>query len=239
MRIRDDRVFYTDPEPPDGGAGRPHLHGHRRTLAESASWPDADATLTATDDRYGRVRVDAWHDLHPKLDRRGHWKDEEIIPIVRGTIVRVDVEHLPKPTSRSKKILWLWIAGPDVDLDLCWRAYLRRFDAHLPVLQEHPGLDRPFTVYSRTGRPVDLDHHRRLHPAPPGPHSRRRPPSALGAPTTTPPALPGPHPAQISPTSATLIPVASAPKSRTPGPGRPRGTKTGRRTRYPALKTAA
>ena len=35
----------------------------------------------------------------------------------------------PKPTSRTKKTLWLWWSGPGApDLDLCWRAYLRRFD---------------------------------------------------------------------------------------------------------------
>ena len=45
-----------------------------------------------------------------------------------GTVIRVDVEHLPKPTSRTKKTLWLWAAGPGLDLDICWRAYLRRFD---------------------------------------------------------------------------------------------------------------
>ena len=46
-----------------------------------------------------------------------------------GTVIRVDVEHLPKPTARTKKTLWLWAAGPGpIDLDTCWRAYLRRFD---------------------------------------------------------------------------------------------------------------
>ncbi len=46
-----------------------------------------------------------------------------------GTVIRVEVEHLPKPTARAKKTLWLWWSGPGVpDLDVCWRAYLRRFD---------------------------------------------------------------------------------------------------------------
>ena len=47
---------------------------------------------------------------------------------MRATVIRVDVERLPKPTSRTKKTLWLWAAGPGFDLDICWRAYLRRFD---------------------------------------------------------------------------------------------------------------
>jgi hypothetical protein len=74
------------------------------------------------------VRVSTWHGLHPKLGRRGHWTDHDQPPIVPGTVVRVDVEHLPKPTSRTKKTLWLWAAGPALDLEVCWRAYLRRFD---------------------------------------------------------------------------------------------------------------
>jgi len=50
---------------------------------------------------------------------------------VPRTIIRVEVEHLPTPTSRAKKTLWLWWAGPaghSPDLDLCWCAYIRRFD---------------------------------------------------------------------------------------------------------------
>jgi hypothetical protein len=74
------------------------------------------------------VRVTAWRGLHPRLGRRGHWTDHDQPPIVRGTVLRVEVEHLPKPTSRTKKTLWLWLAGPDPELETCWRAYLRRFD---------------------------------------------------------------------------------------------------------------
>ena len=129
VRIRDDRVFYTDPDPaPAGGRGRPRRHGHRIKLTDPDSWPTPDAHLTSTDDRYGTVRVTAWRGLHPRLGRRGHWTDHDQPPIVRGTVLRVEVQHLPKPTSRTKKTLWLWVAGPDPELETCWRAYLRRFD---------------------------------------------------------------------------------------------------------------
>ena len=48
---------------------------------------------------------------------------------MKGTVIRVEVEHLPKPTARTKKTLWLLWSGPRTpDLDLCWRSYLRRFD---------------------------------------------------------------------------------------------------------------
>jgi hypothetical protein len=47
---------------------------------------------------------------------------------VRGTIIRVAVERVPAKT-RPPKVLWLWWAGPgELDLDLAWRAYIRRFD---------------------------------------------------------------------------------------------------------------
>jgi hypothetical protein len=132
IRIRDDRVFYTDPsEPEPGTTGRPRRHGDRRGCAEPESWPPPDVELRTSDDRYGTVHVAAWHHLHPKLGCRGRWADFEAPPIVSGTVVRVDVQHLPKPTSRTKKTLWLWVAagaGAEPDLDVCWRAYLRRFD---------------------------------------------------------------------------------------------------------------
>ena len=44
------------------------------------------------------------------------------------TILRVQVERVPAKT-RPPKVLWLWWAGPgSCDLDLAWRAYVRRFD---------------------------------------------------------------------------------------------------------------
>jgi len=129
VRIRDDRVFYTDPTPTTAGAiGRPRRHGHRRGCADPNTWPTPDVESTTTDSRYGTVKVSAWHGLHPKLGHRGHWADHDQSPIVAGTVIRVDVQHLPKPTSGTKKTLWLWAAGPGFDLDICWRAYLRRFD---------------------------------------------------------------------------------------------------------------
>ena len=44
-------------------------------------------------------------------------------------MIRVDVEHLPKPTSRSKKMIWLfWSGAGEPNLDKYWRAYLCRLD---------------------------------------------------------------------------------------------------------------
>jgi hypothetical protein len=49
---------------------------------------------------------------------------------VRGTIIRMQVQRVPART-RPPKVLWLWWAGPEglqLNLDLAWRAYVRRFD---------------------------------------------------------------------------------------------------------------
>jgi len=116
VRIREDRVFHTDPTPPAPGTrGRPRRHGQRVKLTDPDTWPAPDHQSVATDDRYGTVTVTAWHGLHPKLGRRGHWANHKEPPIVKGTVIRVQVQHLPKPTSRTKKTLWLWVAGPEPD----------------------------------------------------------------------------------------------------------------------------
>ena len=89
-----------------------------------------DPELRTEDHRYGKVRVRVWHGLHPRLSGRGRWgKGEGAPPIVRGSVIRVDVEHLPKTRRRKNKTLWLWWSGPgEPDLELCFRAYLHRFD---------------------------------------------------------------------------------------------------------------
>lgn len=120
VRVRDDRVFFTSPGPREPGSQR----------ADPASWQAAPGAgqLACTDDRYGTVTVSAWGGVHPKLAHRGHWAGMDIVPIVPGAVIRVHVHHLPKPTTRAKKTLWLWWSGPAgtvvPDLDTCWRAYI-------------------------------------------------------------------------------------------------------------------
>ena len=245
-RIRDDRVFYTDPPPranrPPGTGGRPPRHGKRFKCSDPKTWAPPPDRLVANDPRYGQVTVTAWHDMHPRLGGRGHWTDHDALPIVKGSIIRVDVEHLPKPTSRAKKTLWLWWSGDGVpDLDLCSRAYLRRFDIEhgfrfvkgtlgwtTPSLRTPEQADRwtwlVLAAYTQLRLARGLVQDLRL------PWERPR------------------TPAQITPARvrrwfrrlrATLGTPASPPKSTTPGPGRPKGTRRPPRTRYPAVKKAA
>jgi len=129
VRLRSDRCFYADPPPrPAGSTGRPRRHGAKFNCADAATWPTPTATLVTSDDQYGAVTVQAWAGLHPKQQRHPGYGSRGPRPIVRGTVIRVQVERVPART-RPPKVLWLWWAGPDqLDLDLAWRAYIRRFD---------------------------------------------------------------------------------------------------------------
>jgi hypothetical protein len=129
VRLRSDRCFYADPPPPPPGkTGRPRRHGAKFNCADPTTWPAPTATLVCEDDQYGTVTVAAWAGLHPKQQRHPGHGTRGPRPIVRGTIIRVQVERVPAKT-RPPKVLWLWWAAPgELDLDLAWRAYIRRFD---------------------------------------------------------------------------------------------------------------
>jgi len=242
VRIKSDRVFYDDPRPRRAPTkGRPPRHGRRFKLSDTRSAPRPDTQIQLGDRRYGTVRVRAWHHRHPKLAARGRWAGSET-PIIRGSVIRVDVEHLPNPVGRTKKTLWLWWSGAgEPDLELCFRAYLRRFDIEhayrfvkntlgwtSPSLQTPEQADRwtwiviaAYTQLRLARHLVDdlrLPWERRLDPARLTPARVRRGFRRL---------------------RATLGTPASPPKSDTPGPGRPKGTRTGPLKRYPVVKKTA
>jgi hypothetical protein len=242
VRIASTRVFHPDPEPSHGTVGRPRRHGERFMLSQEETWPTPDSALSTTVPRYGKVKVTAWHNLHPKLHGRGRWRDCDEPPIVKGSVIRVEVEHLPKPTGRIKKTLWLWWSGDgQPDLDLCWRAYLRRFDIEhtfrfmkgtmgwtTPSLQMPEQADRwswlVLAAYTQLRLARGLVDDLRL------PWERPCDPNKL-------------TPARVRRgfrrLRATLGTPAHPPKSSTPGPGRPKGTLKPPRKRYPAIKKAA
>jgi hypothetical protein len=148
VRLRSDRCFYADPPPPPPGKiGRPRRHGAKFNCADPATWPAPTTTHVATDDQYGTVTVQAWAGLHPKQQRHPGHGSRGPRPIVRGTIIRVQVERVPART-RPPKVLWLWWAGPEglqLDLDRAWRAYVRRFDLEIvctQVTKPRPGAAR-------------------------------------------------------------------------------------------------
>jgi hypothetical protein len=186
VRLRSDRCFYADPPPRlPGAGGRPRRHGAKFNCADPTTWPAPTATLVCEDDQYGSVTVQAWAGLHPKQQRHPGHGTGGPRPIVRGTIIRVQVERVPA-TTRPPKVLWLWWAGPkglQLDLDLAWRAYIRRFDL------EHTVRFCKQTLGWTTPRPrhpeqADLAGAGRLCPAAPGPPGRRRSAAAVGAAAT-------------------------------------------------------
>jgi len=243
VRIRGDRVFYRDPPVrQEGTSGRPRRHGRRLKLSDGRTLGRPDAQFNTTDPRYGTVRVRAWHQVHPRIIGRGRWAGEELPPIVRGSVLRVDVEHLPRPDGRAKKTLWLWWGGDgEPDLDLCFRAYLRRFDLeHTYRFSKNtlgwttPSLCTPEQADRWTW--IVLAALTQLRLARGLVDDLRLPwERPLGAAKLT--------PARVRRgfrrLRATIGTPASPPKSDRAGPGRPKGTVTGPRQRYPVIKKSA
>jgi DDE superfamily endonuclease len=239
VRLRADRCFYADPPPrPPGAGGRPRRHGAKFAFADPATWPAPTTTLVCQDDQYGTVTVAAWSGLHPKQHRHPGHGTGRPRPIVRGTILRVQVQRVPART-RPPKVLWLWWAGPgQLDLDLAWRAYTRRFDLEHTVRfakqtlgwttprLRHPAQAERWTwlvlagyTQLRLARQVACD--QRL------PWERPRPPGKL-SPYRVRRGFPRLLCALGSP--------AAAPKPSGRSPGRPKGRCSGPATRHPAIK---
>jgi hypothetical protein len=135
VRIAGDRVFYDGrPGPRKPGPGRKGVHGNRFELAAAEQSRRPDQVLVVPDTtNYGKVEVRAWHGMHQKVQRTGYFErmQPELftrLPIIEGTVIEVRVERLPDGRS-PHRTMWLWHSGPQApDLDVCWRAYLRRFD---------------------------------------------------------------------------------------------------------------
>jgi hypothetical protein len=243
VRLRAGRCFYADPPPavPSPQGGRPRQHGAKFACADPATWPPPSAEHLATDEQYGTVRVRAWAELHPKHHAHPGRATRKTRPIVRGTVVLVEVSRLPGQTRKPQE-LWLWWAGPGApDLDLLWRAYVRRFDLEhtLRFCKQSLGWTTP-----RVRHPEQADRwtwlvvaaYAQLHLARSWIADRRLPwerPLASGKLT----------PSRVRRALSALLPMvgtpAKAPKPCGRSPGRPRGSRSGRAIRYPALKKAA
>jgi hypothetical protein len=73
--------------------------------------------------------IRAWDRLHPRLTHRIAWAGHDgALPIIEGTVIRLQVERLP--SGAIPKPVWLWHSRTGLDLaeiDLAWQAFLRRF----------------------------------------------------------------------------------------------------------------
>jgi hypothetical protein len=252
VRLRSDRCFYADPPSPtecgtgpgtDGG--RPRRHGRKFECNSNnpASWPPPSTQHYCEDPQYGVVQVRAWCGLHPKTQNHPTRGTRGPRPICRGTLVLVEVSRLPGHT-RKPQVLWLWHSGPGADtpnLDLLWRAYVRRFDLEhtfrflkqtlnwtTPRVRLPEQADRwtwlvvgaytqlrlaRYCVFDRR-----LPWERKLKPTRLTPYRVRRGFSSLLVGLGTP---------------------AKVPKPCGRSPGRPKGHRSGHAPRYPAIKKVA
>jgi hypothetical protein len=241
VRLRSDRCFYADPPRRSPGVtGRPRRHGAKFNCADPATWPTPTATVATVDDQYGTVTVQAWAGLHPKQQRHPGHGSRGPRPIVRGTVIRVQVERVPART-RPPKVLWLWWAGPaglQLDLDLVWRAYIRRFDLEHTVrfAKQTLGWTTP-----RPRHPAQADRWTWLVVVG---YAQLRLARQVAGDQRLPWERPRPQP-RLSPVRVRrgfpqllvrLGSPASAPKPAGCPPGRPKGRCSGPAARYPAIK---
>jgi hypothetical protein len=239
VRLRSGRCFYADPPPAlPGRVGRPRRHGAKLDTSDPATWPAPTATLTVADTQYGQVSVQSWAGLHPKQQLHATRGTKQARPIVRGTLVRVQVSRLPART-RPPKVLWLWWHGQGrPDLDLLWRAYIRRFDLEhtLRFIKQTLGWTTP-----RVRHPEQADRWTWLIVAA---YTQLRLARARAADQRLPWERPRP-PGRLSPLRVRrgfpklLLSVgtpASGPKPCGRSPGRPKGHRSGPAPRHPAIK---
>ncbi|MDG9678948.1 transposase [Micromonospora sp. DH14] len=130
-RMRSDRVLRRAVPPRQPGTvGRPRRHGGEFVFGDPVTWGEPDAAPVADTRLYGTAWARAWDRLHPRLTHRSAWTDSaKVLPVIEGTVIRLEVEHLP--SGATPKPVWLWWSCVDAtpgDVDRLWQAFLRRFD---------------------------------------------------------------------------------------------------------------
>ena len=235
-RLRSDRVLHLPAPAPGRTTGRPARHGAEFRFADPTTWPEAEATTSTQTSRYGTAHASAWDRLHPRLAHRGAWADHPgPPPILEGTVIRLEVDHLPG--DRQPKPLWLWWSetGPaPMDVQRLWQMFLRRFDIEhtfrlfkqtlgwtAPKIRTPQAADRWTWMIVAVYTQLRLARHLA--------EDLRRPWERAAAPDRLTPARVRRGFPRIR---ATMPLQASAPKPSRPGPGRPAGSKNTRPTQH-------
>jgi DDE superfamily endonuclease len=234
-RIRADRVLrLPKPARVPGANGRPPKHGPEFALDKPDTWPAPQHHTTTETTRYGTAQACSWNRLHPRLTRRTCWIDHHgDLPVIEGTLIRLQVDHLPG--DRDPKPVWLWSSrtgATTTDIDRCWQSFLRRFDLEhtFRLFKQTLGWTRPKI---RTPDAADrwtwliIAAHTQLRLARPLAADLRRPWEKPAAPGRLTPARVRRGFRNIRPKTA--LP-AGAPKPSTAGPGRPPGSRNARPT---------
>jgi hypothetical protein len=235
-RIRSDRVLRL-PRPPrlPGTNGRPPKHGPEFALDKPNTWPEPQHTTTTVTTRYGTAKASSWDRLHPRLTHRTCWLDHDgDLPVMEGTLIRLQVEHLPG--DRDPKPVWLWSSAAGAtaaDVDRCWQSFLRRFDLEhtFRLFKQTLGWTTPKIRIPQAADRwtwIVIAAHTQLRLARPLADDLRRPWEKPAPPNRLTPARVRRGFRNLRARAA--LP-AGAPKPGKPGPGRPPGSKN----RRPAL----
>src|SRR5690348_17584788 len=229
-RLRSDRVLRLPKPPrPAGMTGRPPRHGPEIALDRPTTWPIPQHSTSTDTTRYGTAVATSWDRVHPRLTHRGCWLDHKgDLPIIEGTLIRLQVEHLPG--DRDPKPVWLWsstIGAAPADVDRWWQAFLRRFDLEhtFRLFKQTLGWTRPKIRASAAADRwtwLIIAAHTQLRLARPLVADLRRPWERPCVPNRLTPARVRRGFRNIRP--STPLP-ARAPKPSRPGPGRPPGSR--------------
>jgi hypothetical protein len=118
------------PPPTPATRGRPRRHGGEFVFGDPATWGEPDVSTHTETRLYGPAHVRAWNRLHPRLTHRTAWVAHTgHLPVLEGTLIRLDVARLP--SGAIPKPVWLWHSRIDQtvsEVDRLWQAFLRRFD---------------------------------------------------------------------------------------------------------------
>jgi hypothetical protein len=113
VRLRRNRCFYADPlEEQRALRGRPSTHGAKFVCNDPSTWPEPDVEHDEEDKGYGCVRVRAWRDLHARFQNHPGRGERKTKPVIRGTLVLLEVSKLPRET-REPRAFWLWWRVPE------------------------------------------------------------------------------------------------------------------------------
>ncbi|MGB9998724.1 NF041680 family putative transposase [Streptomyces pseudogriseolus] len=238
-RLHSDRIMLRDAGPARSGprGGRPRRHGGVLTLAKPDTWHTPDLTTTTDTSRYGTAEARAWDRMHPRLTHRGPWLDHahEELPILHGTLIRLEVDHLPG--DRDPKPVWLWSSANSAtpaDTDRWWQSFLRRFDLEhtFRLMKQTLGWTAPKIRHADTADLwtwLVIAAHTQLRLARPLTEDLRRPWERRTEPRRLTPARVRRGFRNVR---AAASRPATAPKPSRPSPGRPPGSRNKQRARH-------
>ena len=139
VRLRKDRVLYREPEEPaKKKRGRPRIHGERFAFKEADTWGTPDEVIELEDEKFGRVNLERWKNLHGKQDA------DVPFDILRAS-AHLEREKAPKPIWLAWQAPAKKPAGLELDAEMLWRAYVHRWPVEpgIRFRKQHLGWTTP------------------------------------------------------------------------------------------------